>query len=189
MTPKQEKFAAGVASGMTQAAAYRRAFPNAVKWKDTSVHTRASQLAADALVRQRIEEIRQKAAREAEVDAAWLLKRLVQAADADLADLHAEDGGLKPVSEWPEVWRRTLVQGLETVTKGNDMHGFAEILKVKMADRLKVLEMIGRHVTVGAFRDQVAVTGKDGGPVQVDVSGMSTEALRELLEARKRAGQ
>ena len=51
----------------------------------------------------------------------------------------------------------------------------ATLRKVKLADRLKVLELIGRHVGVGAWRDKV------------DVNVTSTLAER-LARARARGG-
>ena len=35
----------------------------------------------------------------------WVLKRLVAEAEADLADLYTDAGDLKPIDEWPEIWR------------------------------------------------------------------------------------
>jgi len=41
-----------------------------------------------------------------QVDADWVLRRLADEADADLADLYDEHGGLRPVHEWPPIWRK-----------------------------------------------------------------------------------
>jgi hypothetical protein len=57
LTPKREKFAQAVASGMAQAAAYRAAF-NCRKSTDKTIHEHASRLAADGKVRARIAELR-----------------------------------------------------------------------------------------------------------------------------------
>lgn len=59
MTPKQEAFVQAIASGMTQADAYRSAY-NAENMKENSVWTNASKLMADAKVAQRVEELRSK---------------------------------------------------------------------------------------------------------------------------------
>ena len=61
LTPKQEAFAQNVASGMTQADAYRGSY-NAEKMKPESVQVNASKLMADAKVRLRVEELRHKRA-------------------------------------------------------------------------------------------------------------------------------
>lgn len=59
LTPKREKFAQGVASGMTQADAYRAAF-DAAKSKPNTVQHSASMLMLNPMVAQRVDELRQK---------------------------------------------------------------------------------------------------------------------------------
>ena len=54
---KHEKFAQAVASGISQRAAYRAAYPNAEKWKDEAVDARASNLRKIDKVLIRIEEL------------------------------------------------------------------------------------------------------------------------------------
>lgn len=58
LTPKQEKFAQGVASGKTQSDAYRAAY-NTAKTKNNSIYINASKLAADARIALRIAELRE----------------------------------------------------------------------------------------------------------------------------------
>jgi phage terminase small subunit len=92
------------------------------------------------------------------IDADWLLLRLADEADADLADLYNAEGGLRPVSEWPPIWRKGLVAGIDTEQRWTYVDGNkvpdGVIVKVKLSDRAKRLELIGRHVTVGAFKDE-----------------------------------
>ena len=66
LTPKQEKFAQAVASGMTQADAYRHAY-NAENMTDSTIWSRASELAADGKVSGRIKALQESAA----IDALW----------------------------------------------------------------------------------------------------------------------
>jgi len=122
-----------------------------------------------------------------QIDADYVLRRLAEQDAADLADILNEDGSLRAVRDWPLVWRRGLVAGLKVVTVGNADMGLGQVTEVKLADRVKLQELIGRHIEVGAWREKVEVTGEGGGPVKLDVGGMSTEALRELVEARRRA--
>lgn len=44
LTPKREKFVQNLISGMSQREAYRNAFPSSVKWKDSTVDSKASDL-------------------------------------------------------------------------------------------------------------------------------------------------
>lgn len=105
-----------------------------------------------------IAEAQQKRSERTQIDADWLLKRLADESTADLADLYTENGALKAIHEWPEIWRMGLVAGIETVSEkvGIDEDGepeFAKVHKVKLSDRVKRLELLGKHVGVGAFKD------------------------------------
>jgi phage terminase small subunit len=105
-------------------------------------------------------------------DADWLLSRLAEEAEADIADLYEDDGSLKPVSEWPRIWRTGLVAGIEVEEifegSGADRVKVGEVKKLKLADRGKRLELIGRHVDVQAWKDRKEVS--------------ADEPLRELLK-------
>lgn len=70
LTPKQEKFAQEVASGKSQADAYREAYPRSKKWKAESVHEKASTLMANVKVRSRVDDLRKKVEERTLVDAA-----------------------------------------------------------------------------------------------------------------------
>ncbi len=58
LTPKREKFCQAIASGKTQADAYREAF-NASKMKDSTIHKRASELMANGEIKGRVETLRE----------------------------------------------------------------------------------------------------------------------------------
>jgi phage terminase small subunit len=62
LTPKQEAFAQGVADGLSLAESFRRANPNALKWKDKTVWENASRLMADSKVSARLSDIRSQLA-------------------------------------------------------------------------------------------------------------------------------
>lgn len=81
LTPKREAFAAELAKGQTQAAAYRVAFPRAVNWQDATVWRRASELAADGEVRGRVDELRIKAGEANEVTMAQHVRTLQELRD------------------------------------------------------------------------------------------------------------
>lgn len=53
LTPKQEMFVQGIISGLSQRQAYRKAFPNSKKWKDSAVDSNASALLQNTKVLQR----------------------------------------------------------------------------------------------------------------------------------------
>ena len=94
-----------------------------------------------------------------QIDADWMLKRLAEEADADLADIYNEEGSIKPIHEWPEIWRKGLVAGIDVEQKYDYKDGEkvpdGYVVKIKVSDRVKRLELIGRHIDVQAFKDKV----------------------------------
>lgn len=96
------------------------------------------------------------------INADWLLTRLAAEADADVADLYEVDGALRPVKDWPLIWRTGLVAGLDVEEMRVEGVAIGTIRKIKLSDRVKRLELIGKHVDVQAFREQVAHTSPDG---------------------------
>lgn len=101
-------------------------------------------------------------AKRTEIDADWVLRRLASEAGADMAALYDEHGNIKSVHDWPMVFRTGLVTGIETVQErdGTDAEGnpvYVTVKKVKLLDRTKTVELIGKHVTVGAFRERIEI--------------------------------
>jgi len=100
--------------------------------------------------------------KETKIDANWLLQRLAEEADADVADIYTEEGSLKPVHAWPKIWRQGLVSGIDTqqdyAYEDGQKVPDGVTVKVKLSDRIKRLELIGRHIDVGAFKDSESQT-------------------------------
>lgn len=89
-----------------------------------------------------------------EIDATWLLNRLVKEAEADVADLYDDNEAIKPIKEWPLIWRQGLVAGMDVQNITSDEKSKISITKIKISDRIKRLELIGKHINVGAFMDR-----------------------------------
>lgn len=87
LTPNMEIFAVGVASGLTQADSYRKAYPQAEKWKDKVVWEKASTLANSEKVKERVAELIAKACEENEITVQKVLKRYWDIATADPNEL------------------------------------------------------------------------------------------------------
>ena len=157
MTPKQEAFVREYLIDMNATQAAIRAGYSG-KRADAMGHEnlRKPEIASAIAAAQ------QRRAERTEVDADWVLRRLHSEATADLADLYDEAGQLKSVHEWPMVWRTGLVSGIETVQErdGSDEDGkpvYATVKKVKLSDRVRMLELIGKHIGVQAFKDKLEV--------------------------------
>lgn len=81
LTAKREAFAAGLAQGLSQAEAYRRAFPSSLAWKDETVWSKASTLSKDGKVRARVAELQEKAAESSEFTVAEHMRTLSELRD------------------------------------------------------------------------------------------------------------
>ena len=120
--------------------------------------TNADKLLKNTNVAAAIAEAKTERANRTQVTADWLLKHLADQSVADLADLyHASTGTLKAVHEWPLIWRQGLVLGFDVqqIRVGDGAVG--EVIKVRLADRIRILELVGRHVDVEAWRENAKV--------------------------------
>lgn len=171
LTAKQEKFAVELATGVdendqpiSQAEAYRRAF-NAVKMTDKSIWEKASELANRVKVAERVKLLRDNVTKAAVIDASYVLKRLMEIDQMDVMDIHNDDGTIKPIKEWPKIWRQylTSIEVSEIMQGSGDDRQIAAILKkIKWPDKVRNLELIGKHLAVGAFVEKVDHTSSDG---------------------------
>lgn len=123
----------------------------------------AAVIASENLIKPNIQaaiaESKAKRSERTQIDADWLLRRLADEAEADVGDLYdPATGELKPVHEWPKIWRQGLVAGIDTLKLGSDSPEIVH--KVKLADRVKRLEMIGKHIDVQAFKEKVETEHK-----------------------------
>jgi phage terminase small subunit len=114
------------------------------------------------------------------ISADYVLNRLVQIDQMDVLDILEEDGSMKLISEWPKVWRTTLsaLDISEIWGSGGDERAMVGVLrKIKWPDKVKNLELLGKHVDVQAFKDKIEHSG------EIDMSG-PLAAARKRIEKR-----
>ena len=117
---------------------------------------------------------------EVKVDANYVLKRLIEIDEMDVADILDDGGDFLPIRKWPKVWRTTL-SGLDiAIINSGDTE--AIIKKIKWPDKVKNLELLGKHIGVGAFTEKVDHTSSDGS------MSPAKPTRAEILEAQKAIG-
>jgi len=125
-------------------------------YAESGARTEGARLLANADIADAIAVAKAKRSEKTGIDAAWLLTRLAAEATADVADLYDDAGNIRAVKDWPLIWRTGLVAGLDVESIGE---GAGRLTKIKLSDRIKRLELIGKHVDVQAFKEQVEHSG------------------------------
>ncbi|MDU4288342.1 terminase small subunit [Mixta calida] len=124
-------------------------------------------------IQNRISELKTQRNDRVEVDADYVLKRLFDIDQMDVLDILTEAGDLKPVAQWPKVWRTTL-SGLDVAVMGGEEDTAGLLKKIKWPDKVKNLELLGKHVAVQAFREQVKT--------EHDVVGTLSDLMDDLAK-------
>lgn len=155
LTAKQEIFCLEYLKDLNATQAAIRA-----GYSEDTAHSIGHENLSKPEIAKRISEAKAERSQRTQVDADWLLTQLATEAMADVADLYDEaTGALKPVHEWPKIWRQGLVAGIDVNQLSQDGQSIGEVVKVKLADRTRIKELIGKHVDIGAFRDRVSHEG------------------------------
>ncbi|HCD7251453.1 TPA: terminase small subunit [Citrobacter farmeri] len=149
-------------------------------YSEKTAQEQSSRLLSNVMVQSRIAELKADRNEQVGVDAAYVLRRLTEIDQMDVLDILLQNGELKPIKDWPKVWRTTL-SGMDVVEMAS-AESAALLKKIKWPDKVKNLELLGKHVTVQAFKEQTAteITGANGGPVRY--ADMSEELLEEKLK-------
>lgn len=95
-----------------------------------------------------------------QIDADWVLERLAEIDAMELRDIFNDDFTLKPLNDWPLSWRKYInsFEVAELAAAGGDPAKIARTLKkLKLPDKQKNLDQIGKHVDVGAWREHILV--------------------------------
>ncbi|EMN8403429.1 TPA: terminase small subunit [Enterobacter hormaechei subsp. steigerwaltii] len=124
---------------------------------------KASVMMRDERIQKRIEELMEERNKRMRVSADYVLMRLVEIDQMDVIDILDDEGGLKPISQWPKVWRTSLsamdINRIRMAGKDDEDDIESTLQKIKWPDKVKNLELIGKHVDVNAFKERLEVSG------------------------------
>ena len=125
-----------------------------------------------------------------QIDADFVLERLVDDVNADMADLFTDSGALLPIGSWPIAWRRGLVSGLEIKEHYNeDGDNIGRTVKIKLSERIRRLELIGKHTDVRAFNGNGKEPPSVTNNLMVKVENMTILNRARVVIAALRAGE
>ena len=170
LTPKQRAFCEEYLIDLNAAAAARRA-GYSVNYSNnqgtTLLNLPNTRAEIDRLIAERSQRTR--------IDEDRVLHEIMLIASFDPADAFAEDGSILPLREMPADFRRAI-DSLDVTElfegKGQDRSPTGHAKRLRFADKLKALELLGKHLRL--FTDKVELTGQNGAPIRVETA-MSPE--------------
>jgi len=166
LTDKQEMFCREYLIDLNATQAAIRA-----GYSEKTSNEQGARLLANVSVQIRISELKAQRNDRIDVDADYVLKRLFEIDQMDVLDILLANGELKPIKDWPKVWRTTL-SGMDITEIAGDAAGLLK--KIKWPDKVKNLELLGKHVAVQAFREQVKT--------EHDVVGKLSDLMDDLAK-------
>ena len=186
LTDKQEMFCREYLIDLNATQAAIRA-----GYSEKTANEQGAQNLAKLSIQNRIAALKAERNEQLNIDATYVLRRLIEIDYMDVLDIVRDDLSLKPVTEWPSSWRR-YISGFDLAEMfeytgedgGKELAGILK--KIKWPDKVKNLELLGKHVSVMAFKEQATHehTGKNGGPIETAVLSKDEykQARREMLE-------
>ena len=120
-------------------------------------NSKASQLLAKVSIQNHISSLMRQRVEQISIDAKYVLHRLVEIDQLDIIDILDSKGSIKSTNEWPAAWRKTI-SSIE-VSERNSVTEQGQVLevlikKIRWPDKLKNLELLGKHIEVRAFSEK-----------------------------------
>lgn len=152
LTPKQLLFTAEYIKDFNGKSAAIRAGYSPRTAKET-----ASRLLTNVNIYKVIRRNMDQRLEKARIEADYVLQRLVAIDRMSIDQILNDDFSVKPLSEWPQIWLEMLA-GLDVKElhegRGDAREMAGALKKLKWPDKLKTLELIGKHIDVRAFAEQ-----------------------------------
>lgn len=151
LTPKQQRFVEEYLIDLNATQAAIRA-----GYSEKSAQEIGAENLSKPMVAKAIQESLQERKERVQIDADYVLKRLVEIDQMDVLDIMDDQMKILPLRDWPKIWRQYIsnIENLELT----DADGVFK--KIKWPDKVKNLELLGKHISVGAFKDKVEHSGK-----------------------------
>lgn len=185
LTIKQEKYAQGLFSGLTQREAYKQSY-DCDNMTDKTIDEAACRGAADSKVIARVTELQDELKYRNMATTERVLTEYAKIGFADIKDFLAfrtektvdsyDDEG-KPVYSYRQVVDAKPSEEIDGTMINEVAISRDGTFKFKLHDKKAALDMIGKHL--GMFTEKVELTGANGGPVEIE--GINNLSIEELI--------
>lgn len=160
MTDAQKRFCNEYLIDLNATRAYKVAYPNCKK--DETAKSAGSRLLTNVNVQNYISKKMKEREKRTEVTQDMVIKELAKIAFLDIRKLYTENGQLKNVADIDDD-TAGAISSLETLEEydgyGDEREKIGDTQKVKLLDKTKALELLGRHL--GIFNDKLDVNVKE----------------------------
>ncbi|KJJ66565.1 MULTISPECIES: terminase small subunit [Clostridia] len=158
LTPKQKIFADEYLIDLNATRAYKVAYPRVRK--DTVAATNGGRLLRNAEVENYIQERMKEREKRTEITQDRVLQELAKLGFFDIRRLFDDSGKPLDITGLDDE-TAACIAGLEVMDvyegTGEDKEFVGYVKKYKLSDKLKALELIGRHL--GMFKDKIELSG------------------------------
>ena len=167
MTDAQKRFCDEYLIDLNATRAYKVAYPNCKK--DETASAAGSRMLGNVKVQEYIQEQQKEREERTKITQDMIVNELAKIAFLDISNLYNENGGLKNIQDIDENTRRAI-SSLETFEEfegyGEDREKVGDTKKVKLIDKTKALELLGKHL--GMFKDKLDISQDK--PFEVNIS-------------------
>ena len=160
MTDAQKRFCDEYLIDLNATRAYKVAYPRCKK--DETANAASSRMLRNVKVQGYISEKQKEIEKRTEVTQDMVIKELAKIAFLDIRKLYTESGQLKNVADIDSdtAGAISLLETLEEYEGyGDDREKIGDTQKVRLLDKTKALELLGRHL--GIFNDKMDVNVKE----------------------------
>jgi phage terminase small subunit len=159
LTPQMERFCEEYLVDLNALQAAIRA-----GYSKRSAASTGSELMGRVQVQERIQKLKDERAKRTAITADRVINELATIGFAKVKDYLTWDGKKLTIKKFEDLTpeqQSVISEMSESVNVAGINH------KIKFHDKLRALELIGKHL--GLFKDQIEVSGKDGAPVPVQI--------------------
>jgi phage terminase small subunit len=129
------------------------------------------------------------AKRKFDIDAKYILRRLHEIDQLDIIDIINDDmSGFKPLNQWPKPWRVSIsaIDMRKIVSHAENKNDSVETLiaSIKWPDKIKNLELMGKHINVRAFEkdNRIEINNNVNNNNQFDLSDLDDDDLKTFKQ-------
>lgn len=158
----------------------------AAGYAPASADVTASKLLRNTKVAAVIEERQLRRSERTQVDADYVLHRLHAIDQLDVLDILDDTGNLLPLRKWPKPWRQSISGADIQEIMSGDVE--TVLRKIKWPDKLKTLELIGKHVAVSAWSERDEDEEK-GEPLNISFNVASPVKSINVTKGQKKEAQ